>query len=208
VNIHFLQSQFSCHYLFVLQFFSTIKMKWALAILLLSLIIDGCLCQRTRGGNRRLRNRQRQGRLLASQSEFGPPPQVDILLPSVADPIQFINEPRSLPAQSQGAFRQGRQFDIEGDGSTLQGSFPDEEGNYNFQYSSDDGSFRQESGLGGGENGNSKDGEVSWTSPEGELITFSYRADENGYQAQGSHVPQNVPLPDNLQIWQEVLQRG
>ena len=74
---------------------------------------------------------------------------------------------------------------------------------YHFRYSTDDGSFRQENGLAG-----SKDGEVSWTSPEGELITFSYVADENGFKASGSHIPQEVPLPDNLQIWQEVLQRG
>ncbi len=53
-----------------------------------------------------------------------------------------------------------------------------------------------------------KDGEVSWTSPEGELITFTYTADEDGYQAAGSHLPQNVPLPDNLAIWADLLQQG
>lgn len=194
-------------------------MKWAVAILLLSLIIDESLCQHGHGrrGNRPLRNRQRQGRFLAAESPLGPPPQPAILLSS-ADPILLINDgpipsrAQAVPrqgrqqfrqSQGQGVIRQGRQFDIAGEGSNLQGSFPDEDGNYNFQYSTDDGSFRQENGLAG-----TKDGEVSWTSPEGELITFSYVADENGYQASGSHVPQNVPLPDNLQIWQEVLDRA
>ena len=109
-----------------------------MAILLLSLIINDSLCQRGgRRGNRPLRNRQRQGRVLAAQNPLGPPPQPAILLSS-ADPIVLINDGPSqvqaLPRQGrQQTFRQGRQFDIAGEGSNLQGSFPDADGNYNFQ---------------------------------------------------------------------------
>ena len=103
--------------------------------------MDETLCQRGRAG-RRLRNRQRQGRLLAAQGAFGPPPQAEILLPN-ADPI-----PLRLPVQDssprQGRQRQfnnlpvnqlraGRQFTIAGDDGSIQGRFPDAEGNYNFQ---------------------------------------------------------------------------
>ena len=116
----------------------------AVAILLLSLIINDSLCQRGqrrgngRRGNRPLRNRQRQGRVLSAQSPLGPPPQPAILLSS-ADPIDLIDEEvpiRQGRQQNLGRrqnFREGRQFAISGEGSNIQGNFPDEEGNYNFQ---------------------------------------------------------------------------
>lgn len=215
-------------------------MKLIVAILVLSLLIDESLCQRhghnhgRRGRNRPLRQRQRQGRLLAAQNPLGPPPQPAILLSS-ADPIQLadnfdiiqtqvaprqgrqfnqpaqVNQPpRGLPVAPRDPFRQGRQFD---DG-TVSGSFPDEDGNYQFEFTDDDGSFRTENGVEG-----TKDGEVTWTSPEGEQVSISYVADEGGYQASGSHLPQNVPLPDgspdgpggsrnNLAIWAQLMQEG
>ena len=115
---------------------------------MLVLVIGESIGQRGRGGGgggRRLRNRQRQGRLLASQSPLGPPPQPDVLS---ADPIPFDIEtfqqaapPQPIVPQRQGRqqqlragqLRAGRQFNIAGDGSTIQGKFPDAEGNYNFQ---------------------------------------------------------------------------
>jgi hypothetical protein len=48
----------------------------------------------------------------------------------------------------------------------------------------------------------------SWTSPEGELISFTYIADENGYQPQGSHIPQNVqPIHPALQRGLDLIAR-
>ena len=58
------------------------------------------------------------------------------------------------------------------------------------RFETEDGEFRHEEGS-----DNGKIGEFSWTSPEGELVSFTYKADENGYQAQGSHLPQAPPLP-------------
>lgn len=138
---------------------------------------------------------------------MGPPPQPAILLD--AAPI-LIDEPVARQGRAQ-PFRQGRQFD---DGISS-GSIPDEDGNYNFEFTDDDGSVRRENGISGG----SKDGEVSWTSPEGEQVQFSYVADENGYQASGSHDPVPVPLPNgdpngpggarnNLEIWADLMQIG
>lgn len=38
-------------------------------------------------------------------------------------------------------------------------------------------------------------GSYSYTSPEGEVVQISYVADENGYQASGSHIPTPPPVP-------------
>ena len=99
----------------------------AVAVVILSLIINESLGQPSGGrrGNRPLRQRQRQGRILAAQNPLGPPPQPAILLD--AAPI-FIDEPAPRQGRAQ-TFRQGRQFD---DGVSS-GSIPDEDGNYNFE---------------------------------------------------------------------------
>ena len=98
--------------------------------MVLSLVINDSLCQRGgRRGNRPLRQRQRQGRILAAQNPLGPPPQPAILLSS-ADPILITNDgPQALPREGRQQFRQGRQFDT----GAASGSIPDEEGNYNFE---------------------------------------------------------------------------
>ena len=100
----------------------------ALAIVILSLVINDSLGQPSgRRGNRPLRQRQRQGRILAAQNPLGPPPQPAILLD--AAPI-LIDEPVARQGRAQAQpFRQGRQFD---DGISS-GSIPDEDGNYNFE---------------------------------------------------------------------------
>ena len=114
-----------------------------IAILMLSLILDESVCQRGRAGGRRLRNRQRQGRLFAGQGPLGPPPQHDVRL-TAAEPIFLANaapipiQARPSPRQNQQfvprqQFRVGRQFAIDGEGGSLQGTLADEEGNYNFQ---------------------------------------------------------------------------
>lgn len=43
-------------------------------------------------------------------------------------------------------------------------------------------------------------GSVSYTSPEGNLITLNYAADdENGFQPQGDHLPTPPPIPPAIQ---------
>ena len=66
---------------------------------------------------------------------------------------------------------------------------------------------------------NSKSGTYTYITPEGEEVQMDFVADENGYQATGSHIPQQVALPDgdpngpggarnNLKIWESLMQVG
>lgn len=41
-------------------------------------------------------------------------------------------------------------------------------------------------------------GSFSYTSPEGQPISLSYIADENGFQAQGAHLPTPPPIPEAI----------
>lgn len=47
----------------------------------------------------------------------------------------------------------------------------------------------------GTSSGNTQRGSIYWVSPEGEQITLTYIADENGYQPTGSHLPTST-IPD------------
>ncbi|KAL5287641.1 Pcp family protein [Megaselia abdita] len=60
------------------------------------------------------------------------------------------------------------------------------DGHYSYQYELGNGISASESGLGG----QNVQGNYQYTSPEGEPIAITYTADENGYQAHGSHVPE------------------
>jgi len=177
--------------------------------------------RRNRGGAAaRLRNgRQQQFAQLANQP-LGLPPQAPILLDPVSPlPIQAavpVATARQGRAQQQAPRhegvrdnpRGGRQFDVSDDAATFSGNTPDDNGNYNFQYATDDGSFRQESGR---QNGDAQEitGEVSWTDEvTGETVSFTYVADENGYSAQGSHVPQAPPIPLAIQRGLDLIRRA
>lgn len=41
-------------------------------------------------------------------------------------------------------------------------------------------------------------GSYSYPSPDGELITITYIADENGFQPTGDHIPQPPAIPDEI----------
>lgn len=69
-----------------------------------------------------------------------------------------------------------------------------EDGSYNHQFQTSDGTSQQESGIGG----QYASGQSSWYSPEGELIQLSYFADANGYQPQGEHLPTPPPIPEQI----------
>nr|CAD7426167.1 unnamed protein product [Timema monikensis] len=42
-------------------------------------------------------------------------------------------------------------------------------------------------------------GSYSYTSPEGDLITVTYTADEHGFRAEGLHLPTPPPIPAEIQ---------
>ena len=41
-------------------------------------------------------------------------------------------------------------------------------------------------------------GSYSYTGPDGVLYTITYTADENGFQAQGAHLPTPPPIPEAI----------
>lgn len=67
---------------------------------------------------------------------------------------------------------------------------PDAKGDYNFNFANDDGSSRQEAAGRDGVRGS-----YSFITPEGEEVSIQYVADETGFHASGSHVPQAPPMP-------------
>ncbi|XP_035786044.1 endocuticle structural glycoprotein SgAbd-2-like [Anopheles albimanus] len=82
-------------------------------------------------------------------------------------------------------------------------SISNHDGSYKFGYESANGIAAQEQGF--VKNGGSKDHEVqvahgsfSYTDPHGHPVSVSYVADENGFQAKGSHIPTPPPVPKEL----------
>ncbi|CRL02972.1 CLUMA_CG016573, isoform A [Clunio marinus] len=64
---------------------------------------------------------------------------------------------------------------------------------YNFAYETSDGVSRQESAvvnnLGSENEEIAVKGTITWTAPDGQVITLNYIADKNGFQPQGDHIP-------------------
>ncbi|EDS33303.1 pupal cuticle protein 78E [Culex quinquefasciatus] len=78
------------------------------------------------------------------------------------------------------------------------------DGSYSYGYTTGDGQHQQASGY--LKNPGLKDleaqsvqGSYSYTSPEGQLITVTYIADENGFRAEGAHLPTPPPIPEAIQ---------
>ena len=68
-------------------------------------------------------------------------------------------------------------------------------------YSGSDGTTRDESYAqkgSGYEAGNTQQGQHYYISPEGEKITLTFVADENGYQPKGDHLPTPPPIPAEI----------
>ncbi|XP_037929415.1 pupal cuticle protein Edg-78E-like [Teleopsis dalmanni] len=66
-----------------------------------------------------------------------------------------------------------------------------EDGSYQYLYETSNGIAAQEAGVGG----YYANGGFAYVSPEGEHIQLSYKADENGFQPQGDHLPTPPPIP-------------
>jgi len=99
-------------------------------------------------------------------------------------------EPARQPQQQ----RRGKQTGAVGVALGVLSSPPSSDGNYNFNFANDDGSSRQEVGA-----PDAIRGSYSFITPEGEQVQVQYHADETGFHATGSHVPQAPPMPPHVQ---------
>ncbi|CAH2064841.1 unnamed protein product, partial [Iphiclides podalirius] len=76
------------------------------------------------------------------------------------------------------------------------------EGRYQWAIETENGISAQESGaLNNPQSENAAQiaqGEARWTAPNGEVVQLQYVADENGFQAQGSHLPTPPPIPEAI----------
>ncbi|KAJ9574163.1 hypothetical protein L9F63_008419, partial [Diploptera punctata] len=77
------------------------------------------------------------------------------------------------------------------------------DGTYRYNYETGNGIAAQEQGY--LKNPGQKDleaqvatGSYSYTGPDGVLYTITYTADENGFQAQGAHLPTPPPIPEAI----------
>ncbi|EFA00925.1 pupal cuticle protein 20 [Tribolium castaneum] len=90
------------------------------------------------------------------------------------------------------------------------------DGTYNFAYETGDGVQAQEEGYlknaGSQDEAQAAQGSFSYTAPDGQQISLTYTADENGFQPQGEHLPTPPPIPEailkSLQFNQEEEARG
>ncbi|XP_054731529.1 pupal cuticle protein Edg-78E-like [Anastrepha obliqua] len=73
---------------------------------------------------------------------------------------------------------------------SFQNSATDAEGNYQFSYETSNGIQHQEAGSLAGVRGS-----LNYVSPEGERISLSYTADEEGFHPAGDHLPTPPPIP-------------
>ena len=63
-------------------------------------------------------------------------------------------------------------------------------------YEGSDGTTRDESNA--ERYGTANQGSSYWISPEGQRITLTWTADENGFQPKGDHLPTPPPMPEEI----------
>ncbi|KAF4520085.1 hypothetical protein B566_EDAN014190 [Ephemera danica] len=84
------------------------------------------------------------------------------------------------------------------------------DGSYKFSYETGNGIRAQEagfvkqvapSGRSADEDGNAQvmQGSYSYTGPDNQVYTVNYIADENGFRAEGAHLPTPPPIPEAIQ---------
>ncbi|XP_026328503.1 endocuticle structural glycoprotein ABD-4-like [Hyposmocoma kahamanoa] len=88
---------------------------------------------------------------------------------------------------------------------------PNVDGSYKWLYETGNEINAEESGYvknfgkGEGEEVQVAEGKFSFKTPEGNLISLTYIADENGFQPQGDHLPTPPPIPPAIQKALEYL---
>ncbi|XP_014234057.2 larval cuticle protein LCP-17-like [Trichogramma pretiosum] len=76
------------------------------------------------------------------------------------------------------------------------------EGHYSHSFETENGIYQQEQGSASvpGETGKvvASQGSYQYTAPDGQVIQVQYTADQNGFQAQGDHLPKAHPIPEAI----------
>ncbi|KYN41853.1 Larval cuticle protein LCP-17, partial [Trachymyrmex septentrionalis] len=79
---------------------------------------------------------------------------------------------------------------------------PNPDGSYNYNYETGNGIQVQEEGhlnnVGTDSEALEAHGSFSYTGPEGQTYQISYVANENGFQAEGAHLPTAPPVPPQI----------
>ncbi|EDW93613.1 pupal cuticle protein 20 [Drosophila yakuba] len=87
------------------------------------------------------------------------------------------------------------------------------DGSYKYEYETGNGikaeemGYLKNAGVEGAE-AQTAEGSFSYTSPEGQEISLTYIADENGFQPQGDHLPTPPPIPIEIQEALDKLAAG
>ncbi|KAM3962306.1 larval cuticle protein LCP-22-like [Aphomia sociella] len=128
-------------------------------------------------------------------SSFGAPPS-----PARFRPVAPPAPPRPEPARPA-----SRVSSADATASILRSeSDINPDGSYTYVFETDNGIAAQAQGTPRDFGGNPPvvpdvaQGSFSWTSPEGQLVSITYVADENGYQPQGDAIPTPPPVPAQI----------
>lgn len=70
-----------------------------------------------------------------------------------------------------------------------------EDGSFRYGFETSNGIYVQESGIGG----KGSSGSAAYFAPDGSPIQLTWVADENGFRAQGAHLPVPPPVPVAIQ---------
>ncbi|XP_014246933.1 endocuticle structural glycoprotein SgAbd-3-like [Cimex lectularius] len=76
------------------------------------------------------------------------------------------------------------------------------DGSFNYAFETEDGTSAQAAGVlknpGSKDEALSVQGSYSYRSDDGQVLTVTYTADENGFKAEGAHLPTPPPVPEAI----------
>ncbi|CAF4877311.1 unnamed protein product [Pieris macdunnoughi] len=108
--------------------------------------------------------------------------------------IQYNNY--NLPQYNRQYYPERPRASLEGNAAILRSVSDANENGYHFAYDTENGIQAEETGV--ENNGIQAQGGYSYTGDDGQVYSIRYTADENGFQAQGAHIPTAPPIPEAI----------